>query len=190
MIMEKKYDTFWPRWAAGFLDGLIFMPLGFISLFLRNNPHVPVIIACILTAIYNFSRPVYTIWMHGRYGQTVGKKALNIILLNVEETRVINYKEALLRESPYLIMLFLYSILSIYILFSNGNFSPSLVVSVSILSFTNLIWFLLEVITMLTNNKRRALHDLIAGSVVIRKEFMFMEKFPEHPEQFTSEEAA
>lgn len=30
-------------------------------------------------------------------------------------------------------------------------------------------WFGLEVVTMLTNNKRRALHDFIAGSVVIRK---------------------
>jgi uncharacterized RDD family membrane protein YckC len=29
-------------------------------------------------------------------------------------------------------------------------------------------WFVLELLTMLTNNKRRALHDFIAGSVVVR----------------------
>jgi uncharacterized RDD family membrane protein YckC len=31
-----------------------------------------------------------------------------------------------------------------------------------------LCWFLAEVITMLTNEKRRALHDFLAGTVVIR----------------------
>ena len=30
------------------------------------------------------------------------------------------------------------------------------------------IWFVLEIITMLLNKKRRALHDLIAGTVVVR----------------------
>ena len=29
-------------------------------------------------------------------------------------------------------------------------------------------WFVLEIITMLLNKKRRALHDLIAGTVVVR----------------------
>jgi hypothetical protein len=31
-----------------------------------------------------------------------------------------------------------------------------------------LLWFLVEIVTMLTNGKRRALHDFIAGTVVIR----------------------
>ena len=31
-----------------------------------------------------------------------------------------------------------------------------------------LVWSLLEIATMLTNSKRRALHDLIAGTVVVR----------------------
>jgi uncharacterized RDD family membrane protein YckC len=30
------------------------------------------------------------------------------------------------------------------------------------------LWFLAEVLTMLTNDKRRALHDFIAGTVVVR----------------------
>jgi hypothetical protein len=30
------------------------------------------------------------------------------------------------------------------------------------------LWFLAEVLTMLTNRKRRALHDFIAGTVVVR----------------------
>ena len=30
-------------------------------------------------------------------------------------------------------------------------------------------WFLLEFITLLTNDKRRAFHDYIAGTVVVRE---------------------
>jgi hypothetical protein len=37
------------------------------------------------------------------------------------------------------------------------------------LSMANLTWLLLELGTMLTNAKRRAIHDLIAGSVVVRR---------------------
>jgi uncharacterized RDD family membrane protein YckC len=31
-----------------------------------------------------------------------------------------------------------------------------------------LAWFTLEIVTMLSNRKRRAVHDFIAGSVVMR----------------------
>jgi uncharacterized RDD family membrane protein YckC len=31
-----------------------------------------------------------------------------------------------------------------------------------------MLWFLAEVLTMFTNRKRRALHDFIAGTVVVR----------------------
>jgi len=37
-----------------------------------------------------------------------------------------------------------------------------------VLAFAGLGWFLLEVITMLTNSKRRAIHDLIAKTVVMK----------------------
>jgi len=37
-----------------------------------------------------------------------------------------------------------------------------------VLAFANLGWFLLELTTMLTNPKRRAFHDLIANTVVVR----------------------
>jgi uncharacterized RDD family membrane protein YckC len=36
-----------------------------------------------------------------------------------------------------------------------------------LLSYVSLGWFITEVVTMLTNKKRRALHDFIANTVVI-----------------------
>jgi hypothetical protein len=44
-------------------------------------------------------------------------------------------------------------------------------------------WFFAEVLTMLTNRKRRALHDFIAGTVVVRTNIDYSnaasEKMPE-----------
>jgi hypothetical protein len=59
----------------------------------------------------------------------------------------------------------------------NGNESTQAVTRAQILGVTqpfNLFlelpgwWFVAEVITMLTNEKRRALHDFIAGTIVVR----------------------
>jgi len=37
-----------------------------------------------------------------------------------------------------------------------------------LLTSVPLLWFLAEIVTMLTNARRRALHDLIAGTVIVR----------------------
>src|SRR5205823_1567478 len=41
---------------------------------------------------------VYSVTMHARSGQTVGKRALSVILLNVGESRVPTWREAVLRD--------------------------------------------------------------------------------------------
>ncbi|HRI22616.1 MAG TPA: RDD family protein [Panacibacter sp.] len=167
--MTNKYDTAWPRFAAGLWDGLILLPLTIITVLIQH--HIPSPVLIVWYFLYFYSRPVYTIWMHGKYGQTIGKRYSGVIVLNVNEGRIMNYKEAILRELPQLIMILFYLIFQIYFLFAaDNNISQSLIILYTILSYTNLFWFLTEIITMLGNDKRRALHDYLANSVVIRKE--------------------
>jgi uncharacterized RDD family membrane protein YckC len=52
-----------------------------------------------------------------------------------------------------------------------GHYPSENTVVENYLSWLSIAWFLLEIVTMLTNEKRRALHDMIAGSVVIKEEF-------------------
>jgi hypothetical protein len=40
--------------------------------------------------------------------------------------------------------------------------------NVDTMQVTPKLWFVAEVLTMLTNDKRRALHDFVAGTVVVR----------------------
>jgi uncharacterized RDD family membrane protein YckC len=113
--------------------------------------------------------------MHGKYGQTVGKMATKVRVYDVGTEAPITYRQALLREGipavvsgPFLIYVFIGLMQgreSAYLLVQ-GKFS-----NYSVLwwfAALPLLWFLVEIVTMLTNDKRRALHDLIAGTVVIR----------------------
>jgi len=179
--MKEKYKTVWLRWLAGLLDGLIFLPLGILNGVIQRDAHLPVILLALWQILYIFSRPAYTILMHGKCGQTVGKKAVGVILLNINETRVVNYREALIRESPDLILLLAYTIFQINYLLGY-NSTPAITPLLIFLSSANSIWFLLEIITTLTNDKRRALHDFIAKSVVVRKDLMLLDRLPEELE--------
>ena len=76
----------------------------------------------------------------------------------------ITFKQALLRDAIPAVL--------IVCLLTAGTFSTitgdeSLIFWVFAVLAT---WFLLELITMLFNKKRRALHDFIAGTVVVRSD--------------------
>ena len=98
-----------------------------------------------------------------------------------DETRIINCREAVLRESPDLVILLAYSILEINYLLG-VSLNPVMTTIFIFLGSDNTIWFLLEIITTLTNDKRRALHDFIAKSVVVRKDLMYLDTLPEELE--------
>jgi len=113
--------------------------------------------------------------MHGKYGQTVGKMVTKVRVFDARTEKPISYRQALIREGvptvlsiPFLI----YEAIAIIQgresadLLLEGKVSPhSLLWWFTVLP---ILWSVVEVVTMLTNDKRRALHDFIAGTVVIR----------------------
>jgi uncharacterized RDD family membrane protein YckC len=177
-FMNTRYDTFWERFSAGILDGVVFLPLTLGYSLLQHHTSTAVNILWLI--FYVFARPVYTIWMHGKYGQTLGKMATGVILLNANETRTINYEEAFWREAPVLIMLVFFVILEVYYSLVPVGHSNTSLMFYDILKYTQMIWFLAEMLTMLLNDKRRALHDYIANTVAVqKKEFVQAEPLKE-----------
>jgi uncharacterized RDD family membrane protein YckC len=103
--------------------------------------------------------------MHGKYGQTLGKMACKIVVLDVSE-QSLTMRQAVLRDILGLILLCVGLTHNIPRIVQGIDISapPNLLIV-----FSGLGLFLVEIVTMFTNDKRRALHDFIAGSVVIRK---------------------
>lgn len=109
---------------------------------------------------------VYCVFMHGRYGQTVGKMVTGVKLFALNE-KPLGYKRALLREVvPVLIVILIVLYDAPKILLGVNPYDIQ--AEFNILFVANITWFVAELITMLTNSRRRALHDFIAGSVVVR----------------------
>jgi uncharacterized RDD family membrane protein YckC len=170
LAVEYRYSTFWPRFLAGFYDGFFFLPVTLFDNYL-SSPARPV---AVLIAWALFSYPaywVYSVALHAYRGQTVGKKWMFIKVMDLSEHRIPSVRQALLRDIGAIIPNSLALIYFIYLV-STRTYTEPLGQSnhwpIIVLGSANLLWFFLEVVTMLTNSKRRALHDVIAGTVVVR----------------------
>ena len=165
----EHYRTFWPRLCAGFLDGLVFIPVSFVDAFLSAPERAPVVII-IWSGISYSSYWLYSVLLHSRYGQTLGKMTMKIKVLDVSEKRIPTFGPAFLRDVGYIILNTLSLAYLIYLVLAGEYVSGAEISTVpgQILTWAALGWFFLEVVTMATNQKRRALHDFIAGTVVIR----------------------
>jgi len=169
---KEKYDTFWNRFWAGIIDGLLFLPLSYIDKFLFTAVSSHLILG-IWSAFSSSAFIIYSVSMLTWRGQTIGKKLCHVKVCDISGGEM-GLKQAVLRDLPAIINTLIYTSYSItnIDLFRQvhmGNPVPNLLPSwFWIISLFGFIWFLSEFLTMLTNSKRRALHDYIAGTVVIK----------------------
>lgn len=164
-----RYSTFGARFLAGLLDGLVFVPLTFIALYI-DSPNDGAVLFLVWSAISYSSYWLYSVLFHWRTGQTLGKKALKIKVLDVSESRLPTLPQALLRDIGYIVLNTLALAYLVFLVLSSQYSDVAMVQSTParIANWAGWCWFLLEVITMMTNQKRRALHDFIARTVVVR----------------------
>jgi len=170
LVEFDRYSTFWPRVKAAFIDGVTVFALYYALIAWSDKFGANEIIGSVFGVINHFDIALYSIAIHTLFGQTIGKMMMNIKLVDFITEEKITFKQALVRESvPTLaaISLFLVSILSN--LYPESQLYPWLMtVLYSFLIISFIGWHLLEIISMLFNSKQRALHDIIAGTVVIR----------------------
>lgn len=171
-----NYATFWQRLTAALIDVLVLLPLMLIEFWLESISKTTAIVLVIpMTGAYC----AYTIYCHGQFGQTVGKHALGIRVVRMTGERI-GWREAWLRSSVDVAFAALNVISSFIALVSisdseyygvgwlqRGNNLYALYPAWYGWTFAaSEIWVWSEVVVMLFNKRRRALHDFIAGTVV------------------------
>lgn len=151
-----RYRTTVPRFWAGLVDQAVLFPskilLGFGAAWL--SPYLLILLQIAIDT-------AYSIWLHARYGQTVGKWVCKIKIVDHLTGTPISLNQAILRDSGLLVGL-LYAVA----VFKGDEFDPDHLTGAA--GTVAGVWFILEIITMLMNKKRRALHDFLAGTVVVR----------------------
>jgi uncharacterized RDD family membrane protein YckC len=165
-MLMRRYKTIIQRLAALIIDGIIFLPVSFLEdHFTATSDKFGFLLwNLFFTGIWIS----YSVLMHGRYGQTLGKMASNVKVFSLDEKHLIGYKRAFYRESLRVTVI---SCGVLYLLITNPNSSGITDVSKSgyesFLLYGFCVVALAEFITVFSNSKRRAVHDFIAGSVVL-----------------------
>jgi uncharacterized RDD family membrane protein YckC len=175
-----NYGGFWRRFGAYWLDVIILLPLIFVTLWLSTRSKY-------FYAWYFLPGSLITLWYHvylvRRFGGTPGKLLMKLRICKVDGQSV-GYKEAALR---YLVLLILSSVQSIAVIISALHMTDATYVSLGFMARSQAlvagapswyrpvnvalqVWIWSEFLVLLTNKKRRELHDFMAGTVVIRQQ--------------------
>lgn len=168
-MYSDKYSNFWRRFFAIVIDGVVFLPLQWCDEYILSGA---VSSAGIFAwgAFSSLFGIAYYVLMHAKYGQTIGKMVTKVKVVDISETRNLTIKQSCLRDIvPILLFpfsLYAYAQISFY-----GSSLDTLEQGsvFMFIGFMMMCWVLLESLSMLFNAKRRAVHDYIAGSVVVRK---------------------
>jgi uncharacterized RDD family membrane protein YckC len=168
------YGGFWVRFAAVGIDILIMLPLIAVITWANQRSR--------LFEIYYFIPRIfivlfYDVYLVRRFGGTPGKLIMRLRIRKVSGEPV-GYREAILRSAPDFLLGLLMSIalLSARLTMTDAEFYALSFAESAVhhaprwfkpLRVIQDIWATSEFIVLLTNRKRRALHDFIAGTVVV-----------------------
>lgn len=172
-----QYAGFWKRFGSYWIDVLVMIPIMFLVFWGNEQSRL-------FQVYYFIPGLLFGLWFHvylvKRYGGTPGKILLKIKISKLDGSNV-EYKESILR---YLVLFVLTMFTSIPMLIATMGMSDAEYFSYDWMqrtavmteklpawhSFSTIainVWIWSEFIVMLTNKKRRAIHDFIAGTVVI-----------------------
>jgi uncharacterized RDD family membrane protein YckC len=141
-------------------------PLGALDLWFWHQD-APTAVRVAWLTFGNTSGLLYSILLHGFWGQTVGKRVMGIRVLDASGS-ALKMWQAILRDSLGLA-------LAAWVIASRlpwvlCGLDPRALPGAQMgwLQLVSATLLFVELTTMLTSAKRRALHDVLAGSVVIR----------------------
>lgn len=168
-----RYDTFWARFWAINIDGFIInIVLQVFKIFPTSESSL---IAFLLTMLAVNIPYLYAVLMLGKYGQTIGKMVMKVKVVDKTTEDRLSYFQSFMREAVPIFLVNTVLLLN-YILFSDIDVKTF---NLSVLGYVLLylplgmvvIWSVLEIVTMLFDEKNRALHDKIADTVVIKSDY-------------------
>jgi uncharacterized RDD family membrane protein YckC len=177
----NSYAGFWKRLSANILDFiLIYVPFIIILIFSRDWPPFWYIALRVITPILLVCFNLFCLY---KYGGTPGKLILGIKVIRLDGKKL-EFHNAFLRYSVEICDSIFQIVIFISIV-SNIDFTyikdlPSKELSIywkkiypvwyKPIKHIFALYSLSELIVLLTNKKRRAIHDFIAGTIVINKQ--------------------
>ncbi len=177
-IANRNLATYGSRFYAALIDTVLYMSISLLSYKIQSWNTWNFSFFYLLEFLY-FS---YELFLSARYGQTVGKMVLKIKIFKMDGSNI-GMRESFLRLIPNLIPLLLTFVFYLYFFsqlndsfFQSNSFSDLTSRFEKLNPYSKYIIILtyfvasLELVTMFLNKERRAVHDLIAGTIVLEKD--------------------
>jgi len=162
-LYNSKYRTGFDRFWAMLIDSLVLGGVGLI--FKLFNGLESLLLIGFIQIVQLMIPYLYSIILHGYCGQTVGKMLMDVKIYDKNEIELCSYKQALLRDIIPMGILFIMQLIAIFI--DPSEMGIIMFISI-VLSVVIVFWSILEIVTMIFDSKKRALHDYIAGTVVLK----------------------
>jgi uncharacterized RDD family membrane protein YckC len=180
---NRVYAGFWKRFSAGWIDAFIILPLVFLFTWIEGFDKTLAIFIAIPSAVL-FA--MFNVFFNARFGGTPGKLAVGIRITKPDGSKI-GWADAWKRSSVDLAFAFIILIVEVLALMNVdsgqyvalGWFERTQLLQKSYPSWYNTsiiylqqVWIWSEVVVLLFNKRKRAIHDFIAGTVVINKKFV------------------
>lgn len=176
--MQVKYAGFWKRLCASILDVIVTMPVLLLLAWLNGVSREMAMVLVLPTAFVFW---FYVVAFHARFGATPGKMLAKIKVVRADTYADIGWYEASLRSSVEIgfAALGIFGQMIALTKMSSVEYQrlgmieretklaelqPEWMVVVGLLMH---VWYWSEMIVLLLNKRKRAIHDFIAGTVVI-----------------------
>lgn len=172
-----EYGGFWRRVGAAILDALIMMPMGILLFFLMYTSSRAYLYYALPSTLVSL---FYYVYLVRRFGGTPGKRIIGMRITMADGSPVTT-NAALKRYAPFLVLQVLSIIAMIQATFVpvEGYESMNFIEKMQtlqrsapgwngLLTAITYIWWIATLITLVANPRKRAAHDFIAGTVVLR----------------------
>lgn len=168
------------RFVAALIDGALFMAIGFVALKIGNLGRLIFIYALITNALLYF---LYNVYLLSQHGATIGKMALGIKVVKINGQKVGIISASLRYIIVVILQLFRIAIPAVALLkmtdqqfHSMGLLDRAGWMAENAPDWGTLVitircaWWLCDILFLFCNKRKRALHDYIAGTVVVDKQ--------------------
>ena len=187
---EKVHAGFWPRFGAIWIDLLVMLPFMVLFMYL-DSLHRTVKFATVVPSTLIFWS--YSIYFHARWGATLGKMATGVRITRLNGSPI-GYREALKRfsvDGAFALAGLIAQLIALTHMTDaefdalawrerTRHLATLMPEWYKPMTYLQQAWFWGEFVVLLSNKRRRALHDLIAGTVVIKKKYVRQNKTPGH----------
>jgi uncharacterized RDD family membrane protein YckC len=161
---KNQYDATTERFWASVIDGALCLAIT-TGLYLMMGMGLPK--GSNLDGI--IIRVLYTVGTTYWFSKTLGKHLMGIVVIDHLSRGKVSFKQSVMREIGPVASILLMVIALLWVRIAPGPIPLLLLLCAA---FGSLAWAILELVTMFSNDERRALHDKIAGTSVVLKSLL------------------